>query len=196
MVRFILPVKELARSKRRLLVEDRQGLVVAMIQDTVAAICTADAGPVTLVSPDPHVRGLAQGMGVGFLRHGGLLNDAIRDARLPGMNAAVLPDLPALTATALLDVLALAPGFVADAAGTGTTMAIDADLQPVFGPGSAAAFGAAGLPALPAAPGLRCDVDTAQDLARAVALGVGPHTSAHLARRRPARVTQTGPRTG
>ncbi len=193
-VRFILPVKELSRSKRRLLVEDRVGLVVAMIQDTVAAILATDAGPVTVVSPDPKVRDLAGAMGVDFLGHGGALNEAIRDARQPGMTAAVLPDLPALTAAALLEVLALAPGFVPDTAGTGTTMAIDTDLQPVFGPGSAAAFTAGGLPALAAGPGVRCDVDTTQDLARAVGLGVGPHTSAHLARRGPARVTRTGPR--
>ena len=194
MVRFILPVKELTRSKRRLLVEDRVGLVVAMLQDTVAAIRATDAGPVTVVSPDPKVRDLAEALGVDFLGHGGQLNEAIRDAQRAGMTAAVLPDLPALTAAALLKVLTVAPGFVPDAAGTGTTMAIDTDLHPVFGPGSAAAFRAQGLPALPAQPGVRCDVDTAQDLARAVGLGVGPHTSAHLARRGPARATRTGPR--
>jgi 2-phospho-L-lactate guanylyltransferase len=70
---------------------------------------------------------------------------------------------------------------VADAAGTGTTLltALGVGLDPHFGAGSARAHQQAG--AVPLAgdwPGLTRDVDTAEDLRAALALGVGPRTAA------------------
>jgi 2-phospho-L-lactate/phosphoenolpyruvate guanylyltransferase len=71
--------------------------------------------------------------------------------------------------------------FAADADGTGTvllTVPPGGDLDPRFGPGSAAAHAASGAVPLDGAwPGLRRDVDTAADLAAAAALGLGPHTA-------------------
>jgi 2-phospho-L-lactate guanylyltransferase len=52
-------------------------------------------------------------------------------------------------------------------------------LRPAFGPGSAARHVADAV-TLDAAPGLRCDVDTAADLQAAAELGVGPATAAAL----------------
>ena len=52
-------------------------------------------------------------------------------------------------------------------------------LEPCFGAGSAAAHAASGAMALPGDwPSLRRDVDTADDLADAVRLGLGPRTGA------------------
>lgn len=108
--------------------------------------------------------------------------------------AAMCADLPCLL-TADLDAAleqAHAHGgraYVADAEGTGTTLlAAPAGiaLDPRFGVGSAASHGASGAAAIDlAVPTLRRDVDTRVDLASAVTLGVGPHTRAVLARRRP-----------
>jgi 2-phospho-L-lactate guanylyltransferase len=81
--------------------------------------------------------------------------------------------------------------FVADGEGSGTTLlcATAGELDPRYGPGSAAAHAASGAVALDGHwPGLRRDVDTPADLAEAAALGLGPRT-AHLldrAGRRPA----------
>jgi len=101
--------------------------------------------------------------------------------------AALVGDLPALTAAELARSLAVAAhhetAFVADATGTGTTLLTarpSARLDPRFGPGSAARHGARAA-ALPAGPGLRQDVDTADDLRAALLLGVGPNTLAVLA---------------
>ncbi len=101
--------------------------------------------------------------------------------------AALVGDLPALTSAELGRTLAAAAehetAFVPDAFGTGTTLLTarpPATLDPHFGPGSAARHGAHAA-ALPAGPGLRQDVDTADDLRAALLLGVGPRTLAALA---------------
>jgi 2-phospho-L-lactate guanylyltransferase len=101
--------------------------------------------------------------------------------------AALVGDLPALTSAELGRTLAAAAehetAFVADTAGTGTTLLTalpSARLDPRFGPGSAARHGTQAT-ALPAGPGLRQDVDTADDLRAALLLGVGPRTLAALA---------------
>jgi 2-phospho-L-lactate guanylyltransferase len=75
--------------------------------------------------------------------------------------------------------------FVADAAGTGTTLltAAGVPLDPRFGRDSAAAHAGAGAVPLDGGwPGLRRDVDTPADLAAAVRLGVGTATAALLPR--------------
>jgi len=101
--------------------------------------------------------------------------------------AALVGDLPALTPGELAGALATAAehetGFVADSAGTGTTLLTarpNARFEPRFGPDSASRH-AANAAALPAGPGLRQDVDTADDLRAALLLGVGPQTLAVLA---------------
>jgi 2-phospho-L-lactate guanylyltransferase len=54
-------------------------------------------------------------------------------------------------------------------------------VEPQFGIGSAARHDTLGA-RLEAGPGLRCDVDTAEDLDAAESLGLGPATAAVLAR--------------
>ncbi len=101
--------------------------------------------------------------------------------------AALVGDLPALTVAELARALDSAAGhlhaFVIDSVGTGSTLLTAthrADLEPQFGPGSAARHAKRAV-ALTAGPGLRQDVDTATDLRAALLLGVGPNTLAAVA---------------
>lgn len=111
-----------------------------------------------------------------------------------GIVGALQSDLPALrpteldvalTAAAALFVAGASRAFCADTPGDGTALLLSAPgvaLDPMFGAGSAAAHTASGaVPIDGAMPGLRRDVDTADDLRGAVALGVGPHTASALA---------------
>ena len=103
--------------------------------------------------------------------------------------ATLSSDLPALRPEDLAEALtAVPPGgraFVADAEGRGTTLLAAAPgtpLAPAYGSGSRARHLASGARELPGTAALRRDVDTPADLAEAVALGVGPHTAAVVAR--------------
>jgi 2-phospho-L-lactate guanylyltransferase len=103
--------------------------------------------------------------------------------------AALVGDLPALRAEELADALQAAAhhrrAFVPDADGSGTTLLTalpDVELEPSFGPGSAARHGRTAV-AVRGRPGLRHDVDTAADLAAAAALGLGAETAAAMAAR-------------
>jgi 2-phospho-L-lactate guanylyltransferase len=71
--------------------------------------------------------------------------------------------------------------FVADSAGTGTTLlaaASPAALSPSYGPGSRARHLDGGAVELTGPPALRRDVDTPDDLRDALRLGVGTRTAA------------------
>jgi 2-phospho-L-lactate guanylyltransferase len=72
-------------------------------------------------------------------------------------------------------------GFVADVTGSGTTLLAAAPgvaLAPAYGPGSRQVHLRSGAVELPGAAGLRLDVDTPDDLAQALLLGVGVATAA------------------
>ena len=121
------------------------------------------------------------------LRHG----TQVALALAPGCRIGALSaDLPALRSAELSAALAAAPhgrSFVADAAGTGTTLllaASGAPLDPAFGLDSAAAHRASGASEIELAtlPSLRTDVDTEADLRAAERLGLGPRTRLVLAR--------------
>jgi 2-phospho-L-lactate guanylyltransferase len=205
---LVMTVKALDRAKSRLLgaadrgVGDRAAhseLVLALVRDTVAAAAAAEgvrrllmvtssveiarmlAADGVATVPDQPDRGLNEA-----LAHGAA---ALLADDLDGNTAiAVLQsDLPALNPAELTAALAEADGrraFVADRQGTGTTLLVAAPgtaLRPRFGPGSALAHTGTGALAITAAlPSLRCDVDTADDLAEAAGLGLGQHTAALL----------------
>jgi 2-phospho-L-lactate guanylyltransferase len=203
-VDLVIPVKPLDRAKSRLVgaadggAGDRAAhaaLVLALALDTVLAavaadgvrrvlVVTSDAGLTAAlraegidVTPDLPASGLNAA-----LRHGAGLRGAPA-----GVVGALQADLPALRPAELSAALAEAGGrraFCPDRAGTGTTLLLsarDGRLDPHFGPGSAAAHAASGAFALRGAwPSLRCDVDTAEDLAAAAELGLGPRTTALL----------------
>ncbi|WP_040780737.1 2-phospho-L-lactate guanylyltransferase [Nocardia pneumoniae] len=205
-VHAVIAVKSLDRAKSRLAdrlrPEHRARLVLAMLADTVTATAAVAAVvSVTVVTPDPAVADLARTLGADVHpepreRNSDGLNTALaataavlRAAHGPIDLLALQADLPALRPEELADMLATAPpgsrSIVVDHAGSGTAALVVRDpvaaLDPRFGPGSARSHIAAGAVDLAGDwPGLRLDVDTADDLDRAVALGAGDATRAVL----------------
>ena len=195
----VIPVKVLARAKSRLAGPRgpaRSELALAMAADTVraAAACLAVA-TVVVVTDDPAAASVLGALGAWVvadepdaglnpaLAHGA----AMAVASWPDRGTAALAaDLPALRPAELdrgLRAAAQWPeAFVADAAGTGTTLYAARPgeaFRPRFGPGSATRYrdGGATEILLSDVPSLRSDVDTPADLHNAIGLGVGPRTA-------------------
>ena len=200
-VGLIIAVKRLTAAKSRLAAlfdaDARERVVLAMLVDTITAAHSAPGvRSVTVVTPDPAASRAARDMGAAVVDdptapdHPDPLNNAILAAC--GPVSAVTPnivvlqgDLPALRSAELSDALALAAqyrrSFVADRQGTGTAalFAFGVPVGPLFGAGSAGRHRDSGAVELMGAwPGLRCDIDTPDDLAQAQTLGVGPATAA------------------
>ncbi len=194
-------MKRLALAKTRLRPygdEARQELALAFAADVVTAAlaCTA-VTRVLVVTDDERAGSLLASLGAETapddpdaglnpaLAHGA---DLLR-ADDPGCGVAALSgDLPALRPAdldaALRGVADGSRGVVGDHAGTGTTLLAagpGAELAPSYGPGSLSRHLADGATVLAAAQGLRLDVDTPDDLERALAVGVGSHTLAAVA---------------
>jgi 2-phospho-L-lactate guanylyltransferase len=192
----VVPVKPLHSAKSRLSAYGercRQELALAFAVDVVRAAlgCTRVARVLAVCDDDL----VAQ-----ELRCTGA--DVVPDAPAAGLNAALVhgeklvraadvgvvalsADLPALRPRDLQDVLdgvaATQRAFVADAAGTGTTLLAagrSTALRPAFGSGSRQRHLASGARQLPAGARLRQDVDTPYDLRAALRLGVGARTAA------------------
>jgi 2-phospho-L-lactate/phosphoenolpyruvate guanylyltransferase len=198
----VVPVKRLDRAKTRLSARpapQRRALALAFALDTVrAAVACPGVGAVVVVTDDDEVRLAVDALGASWVpdEPGSGLNAALTHgvgvvrSRSPERWIAVLAaDLPALRPEELARALAAASlvsrGFVADAAGTGTTLLTarpDVDLDARFGPRSRAAHAASGaVPLDPGSvPGLRRDVDTEVDLWDAGRLGLGAATAALL----------------
>jgi 2-phospho-L-lactate guanylyltransferase len=191
----VIPVKSLSAAKSRLrgaVADSRhEELALAMVRDTVAAVgACAAVGDVLVVTDDPAAAAAVTALGARAVPDspGAGLNAAMRFgadvvAGLARSRAVLTGDLPALRPAELGAALAAAGAgrsFVADAAGTGTvllTAGVGAALDPHFGPGSAAAHAASlARPLSGDWPGLRQDVDTADDLRTVLALGAGEHT--------------------
>lgn len=206
-VHAVIAVKSLGLAKSRLADRlpppDRPHLVLAMLADTVvAATATPEIESVTVVTPDARVSDLVHGLGARVIPeptapdHRSGLNaalsaaaDAVRDTHGPVELLALQADLPALRPRELSGMLTTAAAHrravVVDHEGTGTVALLvrdgNAPLDPLFGTDSARRHIAAGaVELLGDWPGLRQDVDTADDLHRALALGVGVNTSALL----------------
>lgn len=192
---LLVPVKALSTAKTRLALDgDRtRRLMRAFALDSVTAAAQSPlvAGVYVVSSePDLELPGVTvlPDEGAGDL-NGALAAAARRvQASRPGLGlAALCADLPCLVEpdlTAALSAATAARWFVADAEGSGTTLLAAVaghDLEPCFGPGSAARHAATGaVPLRDGVPTVRLDVDTTADLDAAVALGVGPHTAAAL----------------
>lgn len=199
----VLPVKGGPGAKSRLAAPSarRSLLARAFALDCLSSAvqCSGLVDRVLVVSGDPAVLADAADLGAQGVREGPScsgLDDAVTEgvaaARL-GPVAVLLADLPCLRPDDLRTGLAacsqaLDDGarsvVVPDASGAGSVLlaALEpAALRPAFGPGSAAAHVRAGAVRLDLdLPRLRRDVDTAEDLAAAVRLGVGAHTVAAL----------------
>jgi 2-phospho-L-lactate guanylyltransferase len=193
----VIPVKRLGGAKSRLRgavpAPRHAELALAMLGDTAAAVLACpEVDEVLVVTDDPAAAAVAREVGA----------RPVRDEPDAGLNAAfrfgadvvagrdrrriaLAGDLPALRPAELSAALSRidARSFVVDAAGTGTVLLgvpEGFDLDPRFGEGSAAAHGEAATDITGDWPGLRQDVDTAQDLRAVADLGVGPRTKALL----------------
>lgn len=195
----VIPVKDPARGKSRLVVPgvDRVALARAIALDTIAAAAACGLVEQVVVVGDDH--GL-DASGVRFVPEGDArgLDAAVATGAAPFERmprAALLGDLPALRpgdlAQALEAAASVTRSVVADAEGTGSTLVTAGagiTWASAFGEGSFARHVALGCAALqiPDASTLRRDVDTAQQLADARTLGLGPRTTALLASIAPA----------
>ena len=201
---LVIPVKVLARAKSRLASlagPAREALALAMAADTVSAAAACPAVAAVLVVTDDEAAGRTlAGLGAVIvpdepdtglnpaLAHGA----SVAAARWPRSGTAALAaDLPALRPVELgraLHAAACGPeAFVADAAGTGTTLYAarpGTPFRPRFGSGSASRYREGGAVEILLAdvPSLRSDVDTAADLRHATSLGLGPRTAVLAAR--------------
>jgi 2-phospho-L-lactate guanylyltransferase len=151
------------------------------------------------VTPDDSAAGVARDVGARVLTdptpagHPDPLNAALRTAEMyvreTTVDVAVLQgDLPALQPRELAQALSAARAnersFVSDRHGTGTAalFAFGVPLDPRFGPESTRRHEDSGAVALTRDwPGLRCDIDTPDDLAAALRLGVGIATKQTVA---------------
>lgn len=201
---LVVPVKRLDHAKSRLggpAAAHRGAFALAFAADTVAAALRAPGvvGVLAVTDDDRAAR---------TLQHLGAV--VVPDVPDAGLNAALLhgahevalrhpgtaigalsADLPALRPAELALALARAAGrgraVVADAHGDGTTVYLAEAgevFHPAFGPASLRAHVAVGAHPLTGQDmqSLRRDVDTAADLAAAIAIGVGPATAEVVAR--------------
>lgn len=206
-VGLIIAVKRLTAAKTRLsaLYESstRERLVLAMLVDTLGAARAADGvQSLTVVTPDPRAARAARELGAAIVAdttapdHPDPLNNAILVAygAVSGStpNVVVLQgDLPALLPRELSGALTRAArhrrSFVPDRQGTGTAalFAFGVPPDPRFGADSASRHRDSGAIELAGPwPGLRCDIDTPEDLAEARILGVGATTAAVIGNHR------------
>jgi 2-phospho-L-lactate guanylyltransferase len=202
---LIIAVKRLTAAKTRLApalsAEAREQLVLAMLLDTISAAQQVPAvASVTVVTPDETAAAAAARLGARALEdptppgHPDPLNSALRAGeelvRRSTPNVIVLQgDLPALMPSELGEAIAAAQvyprSFVADRHGGGTSalFAFGVPLDPHFGSDSAALHRNSGAIELAGSwPGLRCDIDTPDDLLAARMLTVGPATRATTAK--------------
>ena len=200
-VGLVIAVKRLTAAKTRLApvfsAASREGVVLAMAALAVPALQT-----VTVVTPDRIAADAAQELGAQVLTdptpdgHRNPLNNAIVAAEAvvreytPNI-VALQGDLPALQPQELAEAITAARGFsrsfVGDRHGTGTSalFAFGVPLEPQFGPDSARRHQHSGAIELTGAwPGLRCDIDTPDDLMVARRLGVGAATTQAIGRPR------------
>jgi 2-phospho-L-lactate guanylyltransferase len=196
----VIPVKRLEVAKTRLRAAvpgvEHDRLVLAICLDTVSAVLDCPGvGRVVTVTDDPRAADALRALGVVVvgdapdaglnpaLEHGTAVARAGSPLEPVAVVSADLPALrPAELAAALTAAAAHRRSFVADAVGTGTTLlavAAGGPLLAAYGPDSRAAHAASGAVELDGDwPSLRRDVDTAADLAAAVALGLRPLSAA------------------
>ena len=194
---LVLPVKGGPTAKSRLapLGEQRRAtLSMAIALDTVeVSLACARTADVLVVTSDEAVATEVRRLGARVVRDPGhglraAVAAGISDAACHRACAVLLPDLPALRPQSLTEALdacaeAIRDGadgaVVLDAQGTGTVLLAarhPLDLRPQFGPGSGRLHTRTARQ-VEASLRLRRDVDTAEHLAVALGLGVGPRTA-------------------
>ena len=208
-VGLLIAVKRLGVAKTRLAPvfpsPVREAVVLAMLADTIASASAVDAvRRIIVVTPDDAAAATAADFGADVLcdptpaEHPNPLNNALAAAErrlaesATGITniVALQGDLPALQPQELAEAISAAAAhrrsFVADRHSTGTAalFAFATGLDPRFGRDSSERHRYSGAVELTGAwPGLRCDVDTPEDLAAARQLGLGPAATRVLDRR-------------
>jgi 2-phospho-L-lactate guanylyltransferase len=196
----LVPVRDLNSAKSRLALPTaaRRAITAAMLEDVLLALREAvglvpnldGTGPVDLVvlSNDEQVAWTAHRHGATVHPDpGGGIDAALRAATgaASGPVCVVMADLPCLRPELLSELWQRTAGLdgwvVGDADGTGTAILGASGfpgLRSSYGPGSRLRHALHCVDLTDdVAPALRCDVDTLEDLHRAVALGVGGHTA-------------------
>lgn len=196
---LVVPVKPLARAKSRMAATAgprRPALALAIAADTVtAALRSERVSGVVVVTDDPLAAGELSRIGAVVvpdepdsglnpaLAYGAVLARESFPGSGVGAMSADLPALRPAELTRVLDAAAQAPrAFVPDAPGVGTTLYTalpGVPFSPAFGKDSRARHRASGARELllEGIESVRRDVDTADDLRAAVALGVGGRTA-------------------
>lgn len=205
-VGVIIAVKRLVAAKSRLSPAfesaTREKVVLAMLIDTITAARAVGAvQSITVVTPDDTAATAVRELGAAVLfdttpsTDPDPLNAAVRFAwsnvAKQATNTVVLQgDLPALQTGELTEAIAQARSyrrsFVADRHGSGTAalFAFGSALDPRLGRDSARRHRDSGAVELTGEwPGLRCDIDTIEDLESAERLGVGAATTRAIANR-------------
>ncbi|HEX7322608.1 MAG TPA: 2-phospho-L-lactate guanylyltransferase [Mycobacterium sp.] len=203
---LVIAVKQLAAAKTRLApifpAHVREAVVLAMLVDTItAASAVAALNRIIVVTPDDAAAATAAKHGADVVHdptpegHRDPLNNALAAGAQTVADSvtnivALQGDLPALQPYELDEAIAAAScyqrSFVADRHGTGTAalFAFGVTLDPQFGRDSSARHRHSGAMELTGAwPGLRCDVDTPEDLAAARQLGLGGATARAVLKR-------------
>ncbi|MCH9728263.1 MAG: 2-phospho-L-lactate guanylyltransferase [Actinomycetia bacterium] len=196
---LVIAVKRLTTAKTRLApafsTSNRENIVLAMLVDTIDAASAVTAlQSVTVVTPDDTAAAAARGLGALVLTdptpegHHDPLNNALLAAeavvrRHTSNIVALQGDLPAMQTQELDEAITAARGwprsFVADRHGTGTSalFSFGGALDPHFGPDSAERHRRSGAIELAGDwPGLRCDIDTPEDLSAGRGLSIGSAT--------------------
>lgn len=203
----VIAVKRLTAAKTRLApvfsAATRESIVLAMLVDTINAASAVPAvQTVTIVTPDEGAAAAAKELGALVLTdptpegHRDPLNNALlaAEAMARGDSANIVAlqgDLPALRAFEFTEAIAAARAhprsFVADRHRTGTSalFSFGVPLDPRFGADSAERHRRSGALELTGAwPGLRCDIDTPDDLLMARDLGIGSATARAITEKR------------
>lgn len=206
-VGVVIAVKRLTAAKTRLApvfsAATRESIVLAMLVDTINAVTAVSAvQTVTIVTPDEGAAAAAKELGALVLTdptpegHRDPLNNALLAAEAMARDdsaniVALQGDLPALQAVELAEAIAAARAhprsFVADRHRTGTSalFSFGVPLDPRFGADSAERHRRSGALELTGAwPGLRCDIDTPEDLLMARGLGIGSATARAITEKR------------
>lgn len=194
----VIPQKDLRLAKSRMDLDQaaRRQVVVAMLQDTVAAASEVESVDRIIVVCDT-TRDVGVFAHSGLIAHvnqmGGGLNASLEAGAAlarevqPGCNVAVLPgDLPGLRPIDLARALDLAirnsRSFVTDASGSGTTLLAATsgrELRAAYGESSSALHALSGAVEIGSGGelgSLRHDVDSLADLRTVVAAGHGSRT--------------------
>lgn len=202
-VGVIIAVKKLSAAKTRLAPllsgDIREHIVLAMLVDTIAAVHgVSGIASVTVVTPDPDAVSVVRQFDATVMSdptpggHPDPLNNAVtvawRSVVTHTPNVLVLQgDLPAVKSTEIAGALMAARtnrrSFVADRhhAGTSALFAFGCPPAPRFGADSARRHRNSGAVELIGDwPGLRCDIDTPDDLLEARLAGLGPASSAAI----------------